>query len=72
MLLSGVEFEGFAAVAAPRLHRALVAAYGLDVGVDAAAEAMVWAYARRDEVVAMDNPLGYLYRVGIVEFAAVY
>ena len=64
LLLMGVGFDEFAADAAPRLRRALVAAYGLDVGVDAAADAVAWAYAHRDEVSVMDNPVGYLYRVG--------
>ena len=57
----GVEFDEFAAEAAPRLRRALVAAYGLDIGVDAAADAMAWAYAHRDEVSVMENPAGYLW-----------
>jgi hypothetical protein len=42
-----------------------VAAYGVEVGVDAAAEAMAYAYAyeRWHEVSAMSDPAGYLYRV---------
>lgn len=64
LLLVGVEFDEFAVDAAPRLRRALVAAYGVDVGVDAAAEAIAWAYGHRDELSVMENPVGYLFRVG--------
>ena len=46
------------------LHRALVARNGLDRGADAAAAAMAWAWEHRDELAAIDNPIGYLYRVG--------
>ena len=46
------------------LHRALVARNGLDRGADAAASAMAWAWEHRDELAAIDNPVGYLYRVG--------
>jgi RNA polymerase sigma factor (sigma-70 family) len=46
------------------LHRALVARNGLDRGADAAAAAMAWAWEHRDELDAIDNPVGYLYRVG--------
>jgi DNA-directed RNA polymerase specialized sigma24 family protein len=48
----------------PKLRRALVAAYGLDRGEEAAAEAMAWAWEHRVRLGSMTNPLGYLYRVG--------
>jgi RNA polymerase sigma factor (sigma-70 family) len=64
MLLGGVSFDAFAREAGPRLRRALVAAYGIDLGVDAAAEAMAYAYERWDELATLRNPNGYLYRVG--------
>ena len=38
-----LEFDVFARNAGARLQSALVARYGLDVGVDAAGEAMVYA-----------------------------
>lgn len=60
----GVEFEKFAAEAGPRLRGALVAAYGSDPGIDAAAEAMAYAWEHWDRLSDMDNPAGYLYRVG--------
>jgi RNA polymerase sigma factor (sigma-70 family) len=46
------------------VHRALVARNGLDRGSDAAASAMAWAWEHHDELASMDNPVGYLYRVG--------
>ena len=46
------------------LRRALVARHGLERGCEAAAEAIAWAWEHRDELPHMDNPLGYLYRVG--------
>jgi DNA-directed RNA polymerase specialized sigma24 family protein len=48
----------------PRLRRALVAAYGPERGEEAVAESMAWAWEHRDRLLAMDNPAGYLYRVG--------
>ncbi len=48
----------------PRLSRALIATYGLERGGEAFAEAMVWAWEHRDELPKMQNPAGYLYRVG--------
>jgi DNA-directed RNA polymerase specialized sigma24 family protein len=47
-----------------RLRRALVAAYGTEVGVEAAADAVAWAWEHREELTRMTNPAGYLYRVG--------
>jgi DNA-directed RNA polymerase specialized sigma24 family protein len=57
-------FEVFIADARIRLRRALVARYGVDLGVEACAEATAWAWANRDRLLAMANPVGYLYRVG--------
>ncbi|MEM9035759.1 MAG: sigma factor-like helix-turn-helix DNA-binding protein [Actinomycetota bacterium] len=48
----------------PRLRAGLVAAYGPDDGTEAAAEAMAWAWEHRDRIVELDNPAGYLFRVG--------
>jgi len=47
-----------------RLRAALVAAYGPDVGADAAAEALAYGFEHWDELESMSNPAGYLYRVG--------
>jgi RNA polymerase sigma-70 factor (ECF subfamily) len=58
------DFELFVAETEPRLRRALVAAYGHERGRDATAEALAWAWAHWSRVRTMDNPGGYLYRVG--------
>lgn len=47
-----------------RLRRALVAAFGPTLGADAAAEAWAWAWEHLDRAESMDNPAGYLFRVG--------
>lgn len=58
------EFAAFCARREVALRRALSTAYGPQVGVDAAAEAMAYAWQHRARVLAMANPGGYLYRVG--------
>ena len=58
------EFAAFFEDAEPRLRRALVAAYGPDEGREACAAALAYAWEHWDEVSAMSNPTGYLYRVG--------
>ncbi len=57
------DFDEFVRLAKPRLVRALVAVRG-DDAVDGAAEALAYAWEHWDEVCAMRNPVGYLYRVG--------
>ena len=59
-----VAFERFFEEVEPRLRRAFVGSHGVDGAGDAAAEAMAWAWERWDEVEAMENAAGYLYRVG--------
>lgn len=57
-------FDEFVVVVGPRLRAGLVAAYGSEVGVEAAADCLVYAWQHWERVAAMDNPAGYLYRVG--------
>jgi RNA polymerase sigma-70 factor (ECF subfamily) len=57
-------FEAFASSTGDRVRRALVAAYGVEVGTEAAADAMAVAWARWSEVEVMSNPAGFLFRVG--------
>lgn len=57
-------FEALIVELRPRLARAFSAAYGLDRGQEALAEALAWASEHRDRLVTMVNPGGYLYRVG--------
>lgn len=61
---SGEEFEEFVRNAEPRLRRALLGSVGVDRLDDAVAEALAWGYEHRLELSEMDNPVGYLYRVG--------
>jgi len=63
----GGEVEAFAAFVdevGPRLQRALAALRGRELGRDATAEALAWAWANWPAVAEMTNPAGYLYRVG--------
>ena len=48
----------------PGLRRALTAGFGLDVGREAAAEALGYGWRNWDRVQQMSNPSGYLFRVG--------
>ena len=57
-------FEDFVSRDGARLKRALVARYGVDIGCDACAHALAWAWERWLRVEAMENAPGYLYRVG--------
>jgi RNA polymerase sigma factor (sigma-70 family) len=57
-------FETFVVTNEPRLRRALVAAYGPEAGREATAAALAWAWEHWEQVQAMTNPVGYLYRVG--------
>jgi RNA polymerase sigma-70 factor (ECF subfamily) len=57
-------FSGFVKDVEPRLRRALIAASGPEVGRECTADALVYAWRHWDRVSAMDNPAGYLYRVG--------
>lgn len=47
-----------------KLSRALIAAYGPEVGRESARDALVYAWEHWEDVSAMENPAGYLYRVG--------
>lgn len=57
-------FREFARVAEPRLRHALVARHGADRGAEAANDALLHGWRHWDRVRSMDNPVGYLYRVG--------
>ena len=64
MLYSDVTFEEFAGSIGVSLRAALVAAFGPDAGVDAAAEALAYGWEHWHRIGQMENPSGYLYRVG--------
>jgi DNA-directed RNA polymerase specialized sigma24 family protein len=57
-------FEAFITDHGPRLEAVLLAHYGPEIGQEAAAEARAYAWQHWDRVQGMDNPVGYLYRVG--------
>jgi RNA polymerase sigma-70 factor (ECF subfamily) len=59
-----LRFEGLVHSVEPRLRAAFVGLYGPDDGRDATAEALAHAWEHLDRVLAMDNPAGYLFRVG--------
>ena len=58
------DFRAFMGTAEPRLQRALVARFGWERGRETAAEALGYAWEHWTRVQKMDNPVGYLYRVG--------
>jgi DNA-directed RNA polymerase specialized sigma24 family protein len=62
--VSGTDFELFAAELRPRLVRAFVASRGVEGAADAAAEALAYAFEHWGRIREMENPAGYLYRVG--------
>ena len=51
-------------MAQPKLRRALSGHLQPSEVADAVSEAMLYAWEHRDRVLSMDEPLGYLYRVG--------
>ena len=58
------EFEVFVLKVEPGLRRALFAVLGMDKGREATAESLAWAWENWNRVKKMDNPTGYLFRVG--------
>ena len=57
-------FEEFVTTHERRLRQALTAAFGIDHGRDAAADALAYAWEHWDRVAEMANPAGYLFVVG--------
>jgi RNA polymerase sigma factor (sigma-70 family) len=58
------EFVAFLDCHGPRLRRALVAAYGIDAGLELHAEVIAWAWEHWSAVAETEHPVGYLFRVG--------
>ena len=58
------EFEDFVCEVEPRLRRAFLGSRGVDGAADAVSEATAYAWEHWHEVRVMENPAGYLYRVG--------
>jgi RNA polymerase sigma-70 factor (ECF subfamily) len=57
-------YSAFVRDGGARLRRAFIAAYGPDVGAEATSDALAYAWEHWDRISRMDNPAGYLYRVG--------
>lgn len=57
-------FTEFVEIEAPRLRRALCVALGRDLGMEGTSEALSYAWEFWERVREMENPVGYLYRVG--------
>ncbi len=58
------EFTAFVREAQDPVRHALSAGFGVEVGREAAEEALVYAWRHWDRVARMKNPRGYVYRVG--------
>lgn len=59
-----VDFSTFVEETEPGLRHALVAELGYETGRDAAAQALLYGLENWGRVSGMENPAGYLYRVG--------
>ncbi|MEN8235337.1 MAG: sigma-70 family RNA polymerase sigma factor [Actinomycetota bacterium] len=57
-------FTRFVKETEPRLSYALAAAYGFEIGAEATADALAWAWEHWESLEEKRNPAGYLYRVG--------
>lgn len=57
-------FTAFVKEVEPRLRHALVAAFGQVRGREATAEALAYAWEHWSQIETMENPAGYLFRVG--------
>lgn len=57
-------FTEWATEAEPKIRQSLTAAFGVQVGKEAAADALALAWERWDRVSVMDNPIGYVYGIG--------
>jgi RNA polymerase sigma-70 factor (ECF subfamily) len=57
-------FTEFVREVEPRLRHALIAGFGLEAAQEATAEAMAYGWEHWGRISRMDNPAGYLYRVG--------
>lgn len=58
------DFSQFVGETETELARSLIAAYGPEVGREAARDALAYAWEHWERVSEMENPVGYLYRVG--------
>ncbi|MGH9171147.1 MAG: RNA polymerase sigma factor [Acidimicrobiales bacterium] len=59
------EFAAWFHEVEPRLRRVLGARLGRDLGREATAEALAWAWEHRERLASLQNAPGYLYTLGI-------
>jgi RNA polymerase sigma-70 factor (ECF subfamily) len=59
-----ISFTGFLDHHGSRLRHAFIARYGPDLGADVMGDVAAYAWEHWEKVSAMDNPSGWLYRVG--------
>lgn len=57
-------FTSFMESAEPSLRKALIAGFGVEAGREATADALAYGWENWERVRVMDNPTGYLFRVG--------
>lgn len=57
-------YDEFVLMAGNRLRAALVSTYGLEVGIESTSDALAYGWEAWERIQGMDNPVGYLYRVG--------
>jgi len=57
-------FAEFVTAHESRLRRALTASFGGELGREATADALEYAWEHWDRIRVMENPVGYLYKVG--------
>lgn len=58
------EFQAFVEEVEPRLRRAFAGSLGVDRGAEALSEAFAWGWENRARLAQLENPVGYLFRVG--------
>ena len=57
-------FSDFVSEVEPRLRQALTGSLGSETGREATAEALAYGWEHWERIEVMDNPVGYLFRVG--------
>lgn len=62
--INTISFAEWATEAEPKIRQSLTAAFGVQVGKDAAADALAVAWERWDRVSVMGSPIGYVYGIG--------
>ena len=57
-------YDAFVRDAEPRLRKGYIGVVGIDRMPDAVGEALAYAWENWDRVASLDNPVGYIFRVG--------